>query len=76
MPTYSFINNETGETWDEFFSSYTAKDQYLAENPNIKQQLSIPKIVSHVGVVKTPDSWKEHLRNVKKSSGRNNTIKT
>ena len=76
MPTYTLMNTETGEVWDEFFTSYSAKDEYLTQNKNIRQKLTAPKIVSQVGgtISKTPDSWKEHLGRIKKGSGRGNTI--
>lgn len=78
MPTYSFINTENDERWDEFFTSYSAKDEYLAENPHIKQQLKPLGFIPQHGSVlsKTPDSWKDHLKSVKKGSGRHNTIKS
>lgn len=78
MPNYTFENKETGEEWSEFFTSYTAKDQYLAENPNIKQKIVPLGFIPQNGstLSKTPDSWKEHLRNVKKASGRRSTINT
>lgn len=78
MPTYTFVNTETEEQWDEFFTSYSAKDQFLAENPNIKQKLQPLGFIPQHGsaLSKTPDSWKDHLKSVKRASGRNNTIKT
>ena len=78
MPIYTLINKETDEQWDEFFTSFTAKDEYLAENPHIRQKLVAPTLVSqHGGILsKTPDSWNDHLKAVKKGSGRSNTIKT
>lgn len=36
MPTYRFVNENTGEEFDEFMSIST-KDVYLKENPHFKQ---------------------------------------
>ena len=76
MPTYTLIDTKTGEEWDEFFTSYSAKDEYLSKNENVKQKLVAPKLVTqHNGTIsRTPDSWKEHLGRIKKGSGRGNSI--
>ena len=37
MPTYKFKNNQTGEEWDEFFTSSSAKDELLKEYPHVQQ---------------------------------------
>ena len=36
MPTYSFRNKETGETFDKMLS-FSGKDEFLESNPNIEQ---------------------------------------
>jgi len=36
MPTYKFLNNDTGEEFEEFMS-ISALDAYLEENKNITQ---------------------------------------
>ena len=36
MPTYRFVNENTGEEFDEFMSIST-KDVYLKDNPHFKQ---------------------------------------
>lgn len=35
MPTYTFRNKETGETFDQFMS-ISAREEYLKENPNLE----------------------------------------
>lgn len=78
MPTYTFIDTDTGEEHDEFFTSWTHRDTYLEENPNLKQKLVAPRAVSQVGstLSRTSDGWKEVLNKVKKGSGKDNTVKT
>lgn len=78
MPTYTFVNKETGDEHDEFFTSWSAKDAFLEENPHLKQKLTAPRTVSQVGstLSRTSDGWKEVLKKVKKGSGKENTINT
>ena len=45
MPTYTFIYNNTGTTYDEFMGM-SEKDQYLEDNPHISQ---VPTMFSFVG---------------------------
>ena len=79
MPTYTLINKETNEEESHFFSSWKSKDEFLDENKNYSQKMTAPKIVSEHGdtiVRQTSSDWKDHLKNIKKTSGRNNTINT
>ena len=45
MPTYTFIDNNTGTTYDEFMGM-SEKDQYLEDNPHNSQ---VPTMFSFVG---------------------------
>lgn len=36
MPQYKFENTESGEVWEEFMS-IAGREQYLKENPHVKQ---------------------------------------
>lgn len=76
MPTYTFINKETGDQHDEFFTSYKGMEQYLIDNPHLKQKLVAPRTVTQVGstLSRTSDGWKEVLKKVKKGSGRENSV--
>ena len=59
MPTYDFENTETGEV-EEKFMSISAKEQYLKDNPHIKQKIGAAKFVSSNKVLnKAGDGWKE-----------------
>ena len=65
MPTYDFLNTETGETFEKFIS-LSGKDEYLKENPHIQQvHLGAMHIVSGVSITgKIPDGFKEVLAKV------------
>ena len=68
MPTYEFLNSETGEEFERLMS-ISARDDYLKENPHIVPILSAPMIVSGVSTSnsrqgKVPDGFKEVLSKV------------
>ena len=44
MPTYRFINENSGVEYDEFMA-IAAKDQYLKDRPNVRQIYTPPAIV-------------------------------
>jgi hypothetical protein len=47
MPTYDFINTDTDEVIEDQFMSITAKEDYLKDNPHMKQHYTkVPGIVS------------------------------
>jgi len=64
MPTYDFVNTETGEEF-ETFMSMAAREQYLKDNPHIQQMLGATSTVSGVSITgKVPDGFKEVLSKV------------
>ena len=64
MPTYDFVNNETGEEF-EVFMSMSAREQYLKDNPHIQQLLGATATVGGVSITgKIPDGFKEVLSKV------------
>ncbi len=68
MPTYEFLNTDTGEEFDKFMS-WSAREEYLKENPHITPIISAPSIVSGVSTSnsrqgKVPDGFKEVLSKV------------
>jgi hypothetical protein len=73
MPTYNLENTETGEFTTEFMS-WSALENYLAENPHIRQVLSAPPIVSGVVSSKNkPDSgFRDILKTISKRHPRSN----
>lgn len=66
MPTYEFLDTETGEEF-EVFMKISERDEYLKNNPHIQPILSAPAIVSGVSTSKqnrVPDGFKEVLSKV------------
>ena len=59
MPTYDFQNTETGEV-EEKFMSISDKEQFLKDNPHMKQIINGGTFVYSNNVLKTAgDGWKE-----------------
>ena len=66
MPTYKFLNNSTGEEFEDFMS-ISALDQFLAENPNIVQLVNgAPLIHSGRGIGKPDSGFRDLLKDMKK----------
>lgn len=66
MPTYSFIDNDTGEEFD-MFMRISEREEYLKTNPNIQPVITAPAIVSGVSTStqnRVPDGFKEVLSKV------------
>jgi hypothetical protein len=66
MPTYSFINTETGEEFD-MFMSYSARENFLLENKNVQSCVTSAAIVSGVSTstqYRVPNGFKEVLSKV------------
>lgn len=76
MPTYTVKDEKTNQT-QEMICSWQSLENHLNENPNLKQVLSAPKIVSGVSGnrdTKVPEGFKDMQRQIKKGSGKGNTI--
>lgn len=66
MPTYSFINIETGEIFESFLKM-SDRDQFLRDNPHVQAVITAPAIVSGVSSSsqnRVPDGFKEVLSKV------------
>ena len=64
MPTYEFLNKETGD-FEEHFMSYKELDKFKENNPHLLQQISAPQIIGgHGDRVKTDAGFKEVLSKV------------
>lgn len=76
MPTYTLRRVSTGEEWDVNCSFHDLAP--MLEDDDVVKVLSVPKIVTGVGSLhsKVPDGFKDKLNDIKKKSGRGNTIKT
>ncbi len=76
MPTYVFK-----DIHDEVLEEHTMKmselDKFKKDNPHLVSQLQpLNPISDHKSVnTRAGSEWQEHLKNIKKSSGRGNTIK-
>lgn len=66
MPTYNFVDTETGEEF-ELFMKWSGRETFLKDNPHIQPILTAPAIVSSVagmGSHRVPDGFKEVLSKV------------
>lgn len=65
MPTYTFRNKETGETFDQFMS-ISAREEYLKENPNLEP------VIGAVATIrdnpKMPGGFREVLQKIHERS--------
>jgi len=66
MPTYQFEDTKTGKTFEEFMSM-DEREQYLKDNPHIRQLINKINIVSGVmgqGSLKTDGGWNDNLQRI------------
>jgi len=67
MPTYNFIDTETGEEF-EMLMKYSEREEFLKENPTIQVVMAAPMIVTGVSIGssnnKVPEGFKEVLAKV------------
>jgi predicted nucleic acid-binding Zn ribbon protein len=78
MPIYEFRNNETGEE-TEVILRIAEYDEYVKNNPHLSRFFSKPPALtsgSKSALAMAGSTWQEHLGNIKKGSGKSNTIKT
>lgn len=76
MPVYTLKRISTDETWDVNVPFDDLAQ--LLEDDDIVKVLSTPAFISMAGSLqsKVPDGFKDKLNQIKKTSGRGNTIKT
>lgn len=64
MPTYDFLNTQTGDI-EERFLSLSQREQFLKDNPHMQQMIGATATVSGVSITgKVPDGFKEVLAKV------------
>ena len=64
MPLYDFIDTETGEEF-ELMLKIAEREEFLKDNPNVKQKVSAPMIVGGVdGLRKVDDGFNEVLQKI------------
>lgn len=70
MPTYKFLNNETGEEFEDFMS-ISALDQFLKDNQHLTQLVNgAPLIHSGRGMGKPENGFRDLLKDIKKKNSR------
>ena len=68
MPTYKFLNNDTGEEFEDFMG-ISALDDYLKTNPNITQLVNgAPALHSGRGMNKPDQGFRDLLKHIKKGN--------
>jgi hypothetical protein len=66
LPTYNFIDTETGEELEKIMS-WSQREEFLKENPQLEVIIFAPALVSSRGGTndqKAGDGWKEVLSKV------------
>jgi hypothetical protein len=66
MPTYLFVNEKTGEEFEELMTM-SEREAYLSDNPHIRQlppsQLNIQFRSSYSGI-KNDGGWNDHMSRI------------
>lgn len=67
MPTYTFVNIETGEEKDHIMS-YNDLEEFKLSNPELKQKLVFPGTIGGISrdSGQLPEGFKDTLREMKK----------
>lgn len=67
MPTYSFVNNETGNE-ETHYLKMSELDEFKKNNPHLKQKLTTGSIIGGVSTSSgsLPEGFKDTLREMKK----------
>ena len=72
MPSYTFLNTDSGEVFTTIMS-IAEREEYLKDNPHIQQQLiSAPSIGDSIrlGLKKPDNGFRDRLREIKKAHSR------
>lgn len=66
MPTYAFRNKNTGEVFERFMS-FSAREQYIAENPDIETIIGAPALVdpANAGRMKPDAGFRDVLKEIR-----------
>lgn len=76
VPTYRFLNNDTGEEYENFMS-ISELDAYLEENPHLTQLVNgAPMIASGRGMGKPDQGFRDLLKDMKKKHSKGITRST
>lgn len=65
MPTYTFRNKETGETFDQVMK-ISEREQFLIDNPQLESIIGAPMMMDPVraGVRRVDNGFKEVLQKI------------
>lgn len=69
MPTYNFINNETGEETSEFMA-ISELDDFVINNKHLTQMVTAPSIISGRGMKKPDAGFRDLLKTIKKGNSK------
>lgn len=77
MPTYTFKDKNTGEVFDKFMK-ISELDSYREDNPHLENVLHAPELISGGKSARNlaGSEWNDHLKSIKKGSGKDNTVNT
>lgn len=76
MPTYKFLNNQTGEEYEDFMT-ISSMEEYLKSNPHITQLVNgAPLIHSGRGMGKPDQGFRDLLKEIKKKNSKGITKST
>jgi hypothetical protein len=76
MPTYVYLNSETGEQ-EEHFHKISEMETFSANNPHLTRIITTSRNNLITGYNQKPDEgFRDILKSVKKASGRNSNINT
>lgn len=66
MPTYTFRDKNTGDVFDKIMS-YSAREQYVQENPNIEVIIGAPPLVdpASAGRLKPDAGFRDVLKEIR-----------
>lgn len=76
MPTYTFKNTQTQEVFSKDMKM-SERQEFLNDNPDLIQLISVNPVLDPVrlGITKSPDSFKDLMKNIHKKSGSGSKIK-
>ena len=78
MPTYTFLNKDTGKSWEEMMG-ISESEKFLKENPNIqKVPVAINMVRSVMGQrsMQTDSGWKDNLSRIAEAHPSSNLATT
>ena len=75
MPTYTFIDTQTGEQFDKLMK-IAEREQFLKENPHIQSVITAPAITGDHVTIKKDTGFKEVLQKINERNPHNDLRKT